>query len=113
VSSGIKTMIYPVKDIALAKALYSKLSGVAPMMDQPYYVQFNVGDQEIGLDPNGHSKGMTGPLGYWHVDDIRTSLRELLDAGAEELQALTDVGGRLIASVKDPDGNQIGLLQSL
>jgi hypothetical protein len=25
--------------------------------------------------PSGHSKGMTGPLVYWHVDDIRRVLR--------------------------------------
>jgi hypothetical protein len=54
-----------------AKALYGTLLGVAPSMDEAYYVQFNVGDQEVGLDPHGHSKGGTGPVGYWYVDDIR------------------------------------------
>ena len=82
-------------------------------MDQAYYVGFSVGDQEIGLDPNGHSKGMTGPIGYWHVDDIQKSLKRLLDAGAEAQQEVKDVGGgKLIASVKDADGNVIGLIQS-
>jgi predicted enzyme related to lactoylglutathione lyase len=56
---------------------------------------------------------MTGPVGYWHVDDIKESLELLLDAGAEAQQAIRDVGGgKLIASVKDPDGNVIGLIQS-
>jgi hypothetical protein len=31
--------------------------------------------QNVGLDPNGHSKGMTGPVGYRHVDDIGKSPR--------------------------------------
>ena len=56
---------------------------------------------------------MTGPVGYWHVDDIEEGLKLLLDAGAEALQAITDVGGgKLIASVNDADGNVIGLIQS-
>lgn len=36
-NQGIKTVIYPVKNIAAAKALFSKLLGVEPYMDQPYY----------------------------------------------------------------------------
>jgi predicted enzyme related to lactoylglutathione lyase len=112
-TSGMKTVIYPVKDLGQAKTLYSTLLGVAPIMDEPYYVGFRVGDQDIGLDPNGHSQGMTGPVGYWHVDDIRKSLKALLDAGAEVLQEVKAVGGgKLIASVKDADGNGIGLIQS-
>lgn len=112
-TSGIRTVIYPVKDLAQAKMLYGKLLGVAPAMDEAYYVGFRVGDQDIGLDPYGHSKGMTGPVGYWHVDDIEESLKLLLDAGAVTQQAISDVGGgKLIASVKDADGNIIGLVQS-
>lgn len=79
---AMRTVIYPVKDLARAKRLYGKLLGVAPYADEAYYVGFRVGDQEVGLDPHGHSKGMTGPLGYWHVDDIKASLKSLLDAGA-------------------------------
>ena len=80
-NQGLKTIIYPVKDIAQAKALYRALLGVEPIMDAAYYVGFKVGDQDIGLDPNGHAKGMTGPVGYWHVNDIQKSLQLLLDAG--------------------------------
>jgi predicted enzyme related to lactoylglutathione lyase len=109
---GIKTCIYPVKDLARAKTLYSKLLGVGPYADEAYYVGFRVGDQEIGLDPNGHNQGMTGPVGYWHVDDIEESLQSLLDAGAQVHQEIKDVGGgKLVASVRDPDGNHIGLIQ--
>jgi predicted enzyme related to lactoylglutathione lyase len=109
---GVKTFIYPVKDLAKAKTLYSELLGVEPDMDEAYYVGFNVGGQDIGLDPNGHNLGMTGPVGYWHVDDIEKSLKALLDTGAEVHQEVKDVGGgKLIASVKDADGNGIGLIQ--
>jgi predicted enzyme related to lactoylglutathione lyase len=111
-TEGIRTIIYPVKDIAQAKKLYSQLLGVEPIMDEPFYVGFNVGGQDVGLDPNGHKQGMTGPVGYWHVNDIKKSLQSLLDAGAQAQQEVKDVGwGKLIASVKDPDGNIIGLIQ--
>ena len=112
-TSGIRIVIYPVKDLARTKTLYSKLLGVAPYMDEAYYVGFRVGGQEVGLDPRGHSQGMTGPVGFWHVDDIKKSLKLLLDSGATAQQAIKDVGGgKQIASVKDADGNITGLIQS-
>jgi len=56
---------------------------------------------------------MTGPVAYWEVDDIEKSLTSLLTAGAEALQEVRDVGGgKLIVSVKDADGNIMGLMQS-
>ena len=56
---------------------------------------------------------MTGPVAYWHVDDIKGSMKALLDTGAEAHQEVRDVGGgKLIASVKDADGNVIGLIES-
>ena len=111
-NQGIRTIIYPVKDIDRAKMVYSKLLGVEPYMDEVYYVGFRVGDQDIGLDPNGHKAGMTGLVAYWHVDNIHESLRLLVDAGAEVRQEAKDVGGgKLIASVRDADGNMVGLIQ--
>jgi predicted enzyme related to lactoylglutathione lyase len=78
-------------------------------VDQPYYVGFMVGDQQIGLDPNGHTAGMTA---YHQVDDIHANLQSLLDTGAQLIEAVKDVGGgKQIAAVKDPDGNIIGLTQ--
>jgi predicted enzyme related to lactoylglutathione lyase len=106
-TQGIRTIIYPVEDIAQAKAQFAKLLGVEPYADQPYYVGFRVGDREIGLDPNGHREGMTA---YFEVDDIQASLKGLLDGGAETVQDVKDVGGgTLIASVRDAAGNIIGL----
>ena len=111
-NQGISLFVYPVRDITRAKRLYSKFLGVEPYVDGAYYVGFRVGDQEIGLDPNGHNKGMTGPIGYRQVDDIQKSLQALLDAGAQTQQEVTNVGGgRLIAWVKDADNNLIGLMQ--
>ena len=112
-TSGLKTIIFPVQDLAQAKGVYGALLGAQPIMDEAYYVQFNIAGQEIGLDPNGHAKGMTGPVAYWHVEDIRASMDALLKAGGTPQQEVTDVGGgRLIATVRDGDGNPIGLLQN-
>ncbi|MFF3906601.1 VOC family protein [Streptomyces sp. NPDC001848] len=111
-STGLKTIVYPVKDLARAKSLFSALLETEPYVDESYYVGFRVAGQEIGLDPHGHAKGLTGPVPYWHVSDIRALLGALVDAGAEVLQDVQDVGGgRLVASAKDADGNLVGLLQ--
>ncbi len=111
-NQGITTFIYPVEDLAQAKRLYTKLLGVEPYADAAYYVGYRVGDQEIGLDPNGHKQGMTGPVGYFQISDIRNTLQSLVDAGAQVHQAVRDVGGgKLIATVKDADNNRIGLIQ--
>ena len=111
-TSGMRTIIYPVKDLDLAKAVYGSLLNVAPTVDAAYYVGYDVGDQHVGLAPHGHAEGVTGPVGYWHVDDIEATRGELLAAGAVELQSVKDVGGgKLTASVKDADGNVIGLIQ--
>ena len=109
-NKGIKTIIYPVKDVTQAKTLFRKLLEVEPYADQPYYIGFKIGDQDIGLVPNGHNAGMTA---FYHVDDIKNSLQILVDAGAEIIQDIKNVGGgRLIASVKDKDNNIIGLIQN-
>jgi predicted enzyme related to lactoylglutathione lyase len=111
-TDGLKTIIYPVRDLAGAKAVFGALLGVEPDMDQPYYVGYTAGDQHIGLDPNGFDKGLTGPVNYWHVEDAKASLQALVDAGAKVLQEIKDVGGgKLIVTVADADGNVIGLLQ--
>ena len=89
-NKGIKTVIYPAKDITQSKALFRKLLGVEPYSDQPYYVGFKVGDQDIGLVPNNNSAGMTP---FYHVDDIKNSLQILTEGGAQIIQAIKDVGG--------------------
>jgi predicted enzyme related to lactoylglutathione lyase len=108
-NKGIKTVLYPVKDINQSKTVFRKLLGVEPYADQPYYVGFKICVQDIGLVPNSPQAGMTA---FYHVDDIKNSLQILLDAGADTIQDIKNVGGgRLIASAKDKDGNIIGLVQ--
>ena len=108
-NKGVNTILYPVKDMAQAKARFQALLGVEPYSDQPYYIGFKVGDQDIGLVPDSPEAGMTA---FYHVGDIKQSFQSLLEAGSQILREINDVGGgRLVASVKDPDGNIIGLIQ--
>ena len=111
-TSGLKTVIYPVQDLEAAKRVFSALLGAEPAMDEPYYVQFHDAGQEIGLDPHGHAKGMTGPVDYWHVDDIEATFAAMVAAGATEQQGIQGVGGtRRVATLTDQDGDVVGLLQ--
>jgi predicted enzyme related to lactoylglutathione lyase len=111
-TDGIKTVLHPVSDVAAAKAVYAALLGSAPTTDEPYYVGFEAAGQHIGLVPGGGPQGMTSPVAYWHVPDIEVKLAEVTAAGATVKDAARDVGGgRLVATVTDPDGNVLGLLQ--
>ena len=108
-TSGIRTIVFPVEDMTTAKTLFGALVGAAPYADEAYYVGFRIGDQEIGLDPNASG----GPIGYVDTTDIQSSLKALVEAGAEVVQDAMDVGGgMLVARLKDADGNFLGLRQS-
>jgi predicted enzyme related to lactoylglutathione lyase len=111
-TQGIKTVLHPVSDLAAAKAVYTALLGVPPTADGSYYVGFDAEGQHIGLVPGGGPQGMTSPVAYWHVSDIEAKLAEVTAAGATLKEPARDVGGgRLVATVTDPDGNVLGLLQ--
>jgi predicted enzyme related to lactoylglutathione lyase len=106
-----KTVLYPVRDPEKAKAVFTALFG-APHVDSPFYIGFDVNGAEIGLVPNGHDQGMTGPVPFYDVDDISAALDALQNAGAQLVQEPTNVGaGLLVAKVSDADGNEIGVRQ--
>jgi predicted enzyme related to lactoylglutathione lyase len=111
-TQGIKTVLHPVSDLAKAKPVYTALLGVPPQVDESYYVGFEAEGQHIGLVPGGGPQSMTSPVAYWHVPDIEAKLAEVTAAGATVQDPVRDVGGgRLVATVTDPDGNVLGLLQ--
>jgi len=109
---GIKTVLHPVSDLSAAKSVYAALLGVQPQTDAAFYVGFDVDGQHIGLVPGGGPQAMTSPVAYWHVGDIEAKLAEVTAAGATVREPAHDVGGgRLVATITDPDGNVLGLLQ--
>ena len=66
---GLRTVIYHVPDLQRAKAWYSSAFGVQPYFDEPFYVGFNIGGFELGLDPDtkGVKPGAGGSVAYWGV----------------------------------------------
>jgi predicted enzyme related to lactoylglutathione lyase len=112
-TQGIKTVLHPVSDLAKSKAVYTALLGVPPTSDAPFYVGYEAAGQQIGLVPGaGGPQAMTSPVAFWHVDDIQAKLAEVTAAGATVKEAPHNVGGsRLVATILDPDGNVLGLIQ--
>lgn len=109
---GIGTVLHPVTDLAAATAVYRALLGVPPSTDSPYYVGFDVAGQHIGLVPDGGPQRMTTPVAYWHVADIDATLATMVAAGADVHEPVRTVGGgRSVATLTDPDGNVLGLIQ--
>ena len=111
---GLRTAIYHAPELAKGKAWYSKILGIEPYFDQPFYVGFNVGGYELGLDPDpSSSTGSAGVIVYWGVPDANAALKRLLSLGATERTNVQDVGeGILVATVLDPFGNIFGLIEN-
>ena len=109
---GLRTVIYPVPDLAKAKRWYSKMLGMEPYFDQPFYVGFEVGGFELGLLPDG-TPGASGSQALWGVDDADVALARLISLGATPLEPVTEVGeGIKVAAVTDPFGNRFGIIQN-
>jgi catechol 2,3-dioxygenase-like lactoylglutathione lyase family enzyme len=108
---GLRTVIYPDPDLDAAKRWYTDLLGVAPYFDQPFYVGFNVGGYELGLDPDGSVE--EGPRAYWGVADADVAFQWLLSHGARERSGVQEVGdGIRVASVLDPAGSVFGIIEN-
>lgn len=107
----VRLIVFPASDVPKATRFFATLLGTEPYAESPYYVGFKAGDMEIGLVPKAAHQA-SGALAYVDVNDINGALAPLLTAGAEKVQDVTDVAnGLLVASVRDPDGNPIGLRQ--
>lgn len=109
---GLRTTIYKVGNIDNAKEWYSKAFGVKPYFDEPFYVGFNIGGYELGLQPEEkiEVKGES-VLSYWGVNNVEKAFNHLLELGATEHEKPQNVGGEIIvATVKDPWENIIGFI---
>lgn len=111
---GLRTVIYKVDDLERAKEWYTSLLGFGPYFDEPFYVGYNVGGYELGLDPDAaNTVRGDSPAAYWGVDDIASVVGKLRENGAEIVGDVTEVGGDIkVAVVKDCCGNQVGLIEN-
>lgn len=112
---GLRTAIYRAGDLGRAKEWYSDVTGVEPYFDEPFYVGFDVGGFELGLQPEepGASAGSSGVVAYWGVENADDALERLLELGASEHGSVQDVGGGIrVASVLDPYGNVLGIIEN-
>lgn len=110
---GLRTTAYNVGDIEKAKKWYTIAFGIEPYWDEPYYVGFNIGGYELGLLPeeNPRTDKVDSVITYWGVEDIQKTFEHFLASGASEHEKPNSVGDPLmVASVKDPWGNIIGLI---
>lgn len=110
---GLRTIVYPVSDLVQARQWYTQALGQPPYFDEPFYVGFNVGGYELGLDPDGQPGGAPGPVTYWGVPDAAAAYAHLLELGAQPHEEVYEVGGGiLVGTVLDPFGNALGVIQN-
>ena len=112
---GLRTVAYHVSNIEKARDWYSSILGFAPYFDQPFYVGFNVGGYELGLQPSEAEPAnkAKGVVAYWGVADAGAALKHLIEQGATLHEDVQDVGGDIkVASVKDPFGNIFGVIEN-
>jgi catechol 2,3-dioxygenase-like lactoylglutathione lyase family enzyme len=108
---GLRTVIYPAPDLASSRAWFSRILGFGPYFDEPFYVGYNVGGYELGLDPSADVA--TGPVAYWGVEDADAALAELLRGGASQRSDVQEVGdGIRVATVVEPSGGVLGIIQN-
>lgn len=108
---GLRTTIYPTDDLARSTRWFRGLLDAEPYFEQPFYVGFNVGGFELGIDPNGDLSD--GTQTYWGVDDAEAASDELVAAGAEVLSEVNEVGdGIKVAQFRLPDGNHFAIIEN-
>jgi predicted enzyme related to lactoylglutathione lyase len=109
----LRTVVYHVTDLEKAKNWYVNVTGIQPYFDEPFYVGFDINGCELGLDPDmtGITTGNMSTV-YWAVEAIEEKIEQLLAAGGQITQPLTEVGGGIkVVAVNDPWGNAIGLIE--
>lgn len=111
---GLRTVIYHVSNLNDAKAFYTRAFGLAPYFDEPFYVGFQIGGFELGLDSDGEGVSTgNNAVAYWGVVDIEAAHAHILSTGASSEKPIAEVGGGIkVATVRDPFGNTIGLIEN-
>lgn len=111
---GLRTCIYKVDDLEKATSWYSRAFETQSYFNESFYVGFNIGGYELGLLPEEKSGTKADSVfTYWGVEKIEEQYQRFLSLGATPHEAPQNVGGEVVvASVKDPWGNVIGLIHN-
>jgi catechol 2,3-dioxygenase-like lactoylglutathione lyase family enzyme len=112
---GLRTASYYTPDLEQAKAWYTDILGIEPYFAEPFYVGFNVGGFELGLQPDTDSglEGLGGNVAYWGVENADAAFHRLVALGATALSPVQDVGGGIkVGVVSDPFGNALGIIEN-
>ena len=129
---GIRTVIFPARDLEASIIAWTQVLGKAPAYQTPDFAAFLDEDNEIGLS---RLPWVEHPLVFWKVEDIEEAHRVLVAAGAKAMgeiadgsmaelgtaevtngnptTGIVDVPGRRLAVLKAADGNLIGILQEM
>ncbi len=98
-----------------------ELLGAKPYFERPGHAEFRIGDNqtEVGIIDSKYAPHLAFPdrpagiVVYWHVDDVHHTVDLVLARGAGPLEAPQDRGqGFIMATVVDPFGNILGLMQN-
>jgi len=110
---GLRTVSYKVSDLNKAKEWYARAFETEPYFDEQFYVGFNIGGYELGIMPEEKptTDKVESSVAYWGVEDINEAYQHFINLDATTDQEPTNVGGEtMVASVRDPWGNIIGLI---
>jgi len=108
---GLRTIVYPAPDLAASKAWWTEALGIKPYFDEPFYVGFNPGGYELGLNPAGDPAD--GPSTYWGVRDVTAEAERLIAQGAVVVAAIEEVGdGIKLGTFRSPGGDVFGLIEN-
>lgn len=109
---GLRTVIYKVNDLVKATAWYTKVFKQEPYFNEVFYVGFTIGGYELGLQPEeGAVSKADNVITYWGVENIEEAYKQFIELGATAHEEPNNVGGEImVATVKDPWGNCIGLI---
>jgi predicted enzyme related to lactoylglutathione lyase len=108
---GLRTTIYPTNDLVASVAYFNELLGIEPYFDEPFYVGYNVGGYELGIDPN--SEVADGTQSYWGVKDAVEAAEELIASGATVVSEVNDTGdGIKVAQFRLPTGDHFGIIEN-
>ena len=130
--NGFGNVVLPARDLDAAISGWTAVLGHEPAFVGDDFAVFTGNGVEIGLS----SRPWVGyPLVFWRVDDIEQAHRTLLDRGARALgevadgslaeigtaeitngdptTGIVDVPGGRLAVLEAPDGNLIGLTETV